>query len=78
MMRSSGSKAKALGWLGKPCSTVCEEGEGYMGNTPWDFCFLLAQKVLPTSPHGEGQRAGIPATSEEGIAPGAWALSAMT
>lgn len=25
MIRSSGSKASALGWLGKPCSTVCRE-----------------------------------------------------
>lgn len=34
MMRSSGSKAKALGWLGKPCSTVYEGRKGSMGNTP--------------------------------------------
>lgn len=33
MMRSSGSKARALGWLGKPCSTVCGRGEGICPGT---------------------------------------------
>lgn len=70
MMRSSGSKAKALGWLGKPCSTVCEGGEGYMGKTPWDFRFHLAPKGLSTSQHGERQRTRIPGPSEVGTASG--------
>lgn len=33
MMRSSGSKARALGWLGKPCSTVCGGEEGTCTST---------------------------------------------
>lgn len=37
MMRSSGSKARALGWLGKPCSTVCGRGKSTCTGTavPW-------------------------------------------
>lgn len=37
MMRSSGSKARALGWLGKPCSTVCGGRGGHLHrhSCPW-------------------------------------------
>lgn len=34
MIRSSGSKASALGWLGKPCSTVCREVGVFARHSP--------------------------------------------
>lgn len=49
MMRSSESKARALGWLGKPCSTVCGEKGGHLHkhSCPWPI-----QRLTPRQPLG--------------------------
>lgn len=68
MMRSSGSKARALGWLGKPCSTVCGGGEGMGAGTglPEAACRLCPCRTVGLEPGPWAPGLGVPNSEKRG------------